>query len=68
MPNLLAKQAQAKVDPDSDKFTGKFIANVPQREPDISLMQFFELCELARILGGDQPARPANSHHRIFLL
>lgn len=66
MPN--SSEVKALIDTDADKFTGKFVTNVAPLVPDDSLASVFELCELARILGGDQPPRPPNSHHNIFLL
>lgn len=56
------------LDPDADKFTGKFVTNVAPPERLDPIMVALELSELARILGGDQPPRPPNSHHTIFLL
>jgi hypothetical protein len=51
-----------------DIFTGKQIPAFALPEPSDPLMCALELSEVARILGGDLPARAAHTEHRIFLL
>ena len=61
----------SKSNSDSDMLSGFTGSNIPAfalPEASNPIVLACELSELARILGGEFTARPANTGHRIFLL